>query len=85
LGVFSAIFALLILAWGFFFVAHIGHEEIIIRNIDVRVKEMSQTPSSGLGEMALESQMQELATLMALDSAARKSMYDPFWFLDNAP
>lgn len=50
LGVFGALAALLFLAWGVCFMAHIGHEQTLIQNVSARVKEIDKTAPEGLTE-----------------------------------
>jgi hypothetical protein len=85
LGVFGALAALLFLAWGVCFMAHIGHEQTLIQNVAAKVKDIKKTPPDGLTDTEIEGQIQEITQLVSLDAAAKKSMYDPFWFLDDAP
>jgi len=66
-------------------VEHIGREQNIIDGIVKRTDEIKRVTPAGLSDSDLSSQEAELTQLIALDSAARSSQYDPLWFVDGSP
>ena len=66
---FFGILAVLLLIWGLAFVAHIGHEDIVIKAIDQRTKEMDSIPATDLDQVQLESNLREIPRLMELKQA----------------
>jgi hypothetical protein len=84
LGVFFALLALVLLAWGICFMEHIGHEQRIIDGIATKAKETNDLDAK-YGVTDPEGELRETANLVELQKAAKNSQYDPFWFLDGAP
>lgn len=79
------IFVLGGLIWGVCLIAHIGNEQNIIDHVIQRTDEIKRVPPEALTDSDLVSQEAELNQLVALDSAARRSQYDPLWFLNGSP
>jgi hypothetical protein len=84
-GVFFGLLAVIGIAWGVTFRAHIQHEQRIIDGLKSRLAQMQSVPPAGLSDDELSSQSSELTQMIALDSAAHRSQYDPFWFIDGSP
>ena len=85
LGVFAAIAVTVIFLWAVCFMAHIGHEGIVMKAVDEKVREMSSIPASIQDSDQLESNLRKIPELMEMKQAARQSQYDPLWFLGDSP